>query len=169
MSSNVDAHVKRGHIISFSLLTVFSCIAWIIAAALVSYWNGSSSYPSGSEGVRIRFLLFVGLWTFIFSLVYIVGFLVAASSFIFSIASHVVFLFITWVFWLSGTAAFASSLGGSLDCSYYTGPYCTQQNALEAFGWICFILTTFMLVGAIMVGAKSARSGNGFGGSLIQA
>ena len=136
---------------------------------------------------RVRFLLFTGLWTFFFSFFYLFGFLKATTSFLFSIASHVAWLFLTWVFWcvplarfqartgcgrgetaalvadlvrllhrckpgptqeltippshrLAGTAAFAASLGGSLDCGNYDAPHCHTLNALEAFGWINFVV-----------------------------
>ncbi|GAA5952618.1 hypothetical protein JCM8115_003652 [Rhodotorula mucilaginosa] len=167
MSAPAEAHIKRGHVITFSLLALFSLIEWIIAAALVSYYNKDHNYPSNSVRDRVRFLLFAGLWTFVFSFVYIAGFLTAATNFLFSIASHVVWLFVTWVFQLAGTAALSSALGGSLDCSFYNGPHCSQLNALEAFGWICWILLTFMLAFAVWIGARSARSGNGFGGAVV--
>jgi hypothetical protein len=47
---------------------------------------------------------------------------------------------------LAGTAALSSALGGSLDCSFYNGPHCSQLNALEAFGWICWIVSRRALV-----------------------
>ncbi|GAA5986807.1 hypothetical protein JCM10908_000905 [Rhodotorula pacifica] len=162
-----ETHIKRGHIVTFSLLALFSLIEWIIAAAVVSYYNRDNNYPSNSIRDRTRFLLFVGLWTFVFSIVYIAGFITAATNFLFSIASHAVWLFVTWVFWLAGTASLASALGGSLDCGSYNGPHCNQLNALEAFGWINWIIVTFMLVFAIWIGARSARGGNGFGGAVV--
>ena len=42
-----------------------------------------------------------------------------------------------------------------------------QLNAAMAFGWICFILSTFAFIAFIAVGARSARSGNGFGAGLV--
>lgn len=42
----VCAVQKRGHVITFSLLALFSLIEWIIAAALVSYVSFSLSRPS---------------------------------------------------------------------------------------------------------------------------
>ncbi|POY74036.1 hypothetical protein BMF94_2848 [Rhodotorula taiwanensis] len=169
MSAAPETHIKRGHIVTFSLLTVFSLIQWCIAAALVGEYNNKNTYPNNSYRDRIRFLLFVGLWTFVFSIVYIAGFLTAATNFLFSIASHAAWLFLTWVFWLAGSAAFAAALGGSLNCGNYELGHCSTLNSLEAFSWICFIIVTFMLVFTIWVGARSARSGNGFGGAVVQA
>ncbi|GAA5821088.1 hypothetical protein JCM3770_000085, partial [Rhodotorula araucariae] len=135
----LDVHTKRGHIATFSLLILFSLIEWAIAAYLVNTYNKHNNYPSHSIRDRVRFLLFTGLWTFVFSIFYLVGFLKATASFLFSIASHAVWLFVTWVFWLAGTAALTASLNGSLDCGSFNGPHCDTLNALEAFGWINWI------------------------------
>ncbi|GAA5848838.1 hypothetical protein JCM9279_002960 [Rhodotorula babjevae] len=165
--AGLDTHTKRGHVVTFSLLIFFSLIEWAIAAYLVNTYNHNNNYPSNSVRDRVRFLLFTGLWTFFFSIFYLVGFLKATTSFLFSIASHVAWLFITWVFWLAGTAAFAASLGGSLDCGNYDAPHCHTLNALEAFGWINFVIITLMFAYALFAGARSARSGNGFGGAMV--
>ncbi|GAA5870522.1 hypothetical protein JCM8547_002040 [Rhodosporidiobolus lusitaniae] len=93
MSSNLDKHLvrpssspspqrawKRGHLASFGCLVFFSLIAWAIAATLVDDYN-DNGYPTGAVKDRVRFLLFTGLWTFVFSIVYIIG---ASFSFPFS-------------------------------------------------------------------------------------
>lgn len=116
------------------------------------------------------------------------GFLTSATSFLFSIASHAVWLFITWIFWcvslqaqdrgdlansrlslnrLAGAAAITNTLGGGLNCDDYPGAHCNQLNAAEAFAWINWILATFAFAVILFVGARSARSGNGFGTALI--
>ncbi|BGO90581.1 hypothetical protein NBRC10512_005301 [Rhodotorula toruloides] len=169
MPSNLDAHIKRSHIVSFSLLALFSFIEWVICAVLVSSYNSHNDYPSHSIRDRVRFLLFVGLWSFLFSFFYLAGFLTAATSFLFSIASHAVWIGITWVFWLAGAAAITDTLGGGLDCGNFHLAHCHQLNAVEAFGWINWILITFLLAFVLFAGARSARSGNGFGGPLTPA
>ncbi|GAA5891667.1 hypothetical protein JCM5296_005504 [Sporobolomyces johnsonii] len=167
MPINVDTHVKRGHPIVFGLLILFSLIEWIQCAVLVSSYNHHNDYPSNSIRDRVRFLLFCGLWTFVFSFVYIVGFFQAASSFAFSIASHAVWIFVTWVFWLAGAAALTNSLGGGLDCGEFKGAHCNQLNNAEAWAWISWITTTFLLAVVLMLGGRSARGGNGFGGAMV--
>lgn len=117
-----------------------------------------------------------------------VGFLRATSSFLFSIASHGVWLFLTWVFWsvpsrrllhpleadptlfrrLAGAAAITNALGGGLNCGSMRGfAHCNQLNAAEAFAWINWILATFAFVVVVVVGARSARRGDGFGGAVV--
>ncbi|GAA5952442.1 hypothetical protein JCM21900_005311 [Sporobolomyces salmonicolor] len=167
MPVNVDTHVKRGHPIVFGLLILFSLIEWIQCAVLVASYNHHNDYPSDSIRDRVRFLLFCGLWTFVFSIAYIVGFFKAASSFAFSIASHAVWIFVTWVFWLAGAAALTNSLGGGLDCGDFHGGHCHQLNNAEAWAWISWITTTFLLAVVLMLGGRSARGGNGFGGAMV--
>ncbi|GAA6014631.1 hypothetical protein JCM10207_006884 [Rhodosporidiobolus poonsookiae] len=167
MPANVDKHVKRGHLASFGLLILFSLIQWCIAAYLVATYNQHHNYPSNSIKDKVRFLLFTGLWTFVFSIVYVVGFLQATTSFAFSIASHAVWLFVTWVFWLSGAAAITAALDGGLTCSDWNRPHCNTLNALEGFSWLCWIIVTIQLAVIAFVGMRSARSGNGFGGAMV--
>ncbi|KAI5474292.1 MARVEL-like domain protein [Pseudohyphozyma bogoriensis] len=96
------------------------------------------------------------------------SFMQAAGSFLFSIASHAVYLFLTWLFWLAGTAALTHTLGGGLDCSSIPDfAHCNQLNSAMAFGWIMWILSTFALVVVGVIGGRSARRGDGFGGALI--
>merc|ERR1712093_545014 len=129
MPGSLDAHTKRGHVVTFSLLILFSLIEWAIAAYLVNTYNSNDNYPSNSVRDRVRFL--------------------------------------PWVFWLAGTAALAAALGGSLDCDTYGRPHCDTLNALEAFGWINWVIVTIMFAYALFAGARSARSGNGFGGAMV--
>ncbi|GAA5870234.1 hypothetical protein JCM8547_006922 [Rhodosporidiobolus lusitaniae] len=87
----------------------------------------------------------------------------ATTSFAFSIASHAVWIFITWVFWLAGAASITAALG-----SHWHRGHGDTLYALEAFAWINWIIITLMLIGVIMAGLRSARSGNGFGGALVE-
>lgn len=68
---------------------------------------------------------------------------------------------------LAGAAAITNTLGGGLNCDVYPGAHCNQLNAAEAFAWINWILATFAFAVILFVGARSARSGNGFGTALI--
>jgi len=137
----------------------------IQVAVLVASGN-RHGYDSGSLRDRLRFLLFVSLWTMFLGAAYLAGFLVAAGSFLFSIASHTVFIAITWIFWLVGTAALTGTLGGHVSGSDKLSHH-NQLNSAEAFGWINFVLTTILLVGIVSAAVRSARTGNGFGGAII--
>jgi len=164
----LDDHVRRGHPITFAVLTLWALIEMIITAILVSVDNRSrGGLFIHSVRDRERFLLFASLWTLLFSILYIVGFLRASGSFLFSIASHGVWLFLTWVFWLAGAAAITDSLDGGLDCGTFNFSHCNQLNASEAFAWLSFVTVTFAFVFVVFLGVRSARTGNGFGGPLI--
>lgn len=76
-----------------------------------------------------------------------------------SIASHAVFIFITWVFWLAGTAALSSKDGGSCQEGVTN---CSAVKALQAFGWIGFIILTAMLGVIGFLAFKAFRGGRGF-------
>lgn len=154
---------------------------------------------------RTRFLLFTSLWTIVFSIAYLVGmslisdstrtaligcegFLQARSNFLFSIASHVIWMFLTWLFWLAGAAAITSALGGGLNCNALPEGFghCYQlcvlllsashtatmltlrcSNSAEGFAWLNWIIATLFLAYLLFVGWRSARSGNGFGAPLV--
>ena len=76
-----------------------------------------------------------------------------------SIASHAVFIFITWVFWLSGTDALSSKDGGSCQEGVKD---CSAVRALQAFGWIGFVVLTAMLGVICFLAFKAFRGGRGF-------
>lgn len=80
-----------------------------------------------------------------------------------SVVSVGVFLFIDWVFWLSAAASLTAALSGGLNCSNNTQhyKYCGANNTLIAFGWIIFILQTFLVL-AVGVVAAGAFRGGGF-------
>ena len=65
---------------------------------------------------KTRFLIFISLWTFLFSIGYLVLAFVAAGSFFASIASHAVYGAVTWLMWLIISASFTSTLNGGLSC-----------------------------------------------------
>ena len=75
-----------------------------------------------------------------------------------SIASHAVIFFITWVFWLAGTAALSAKAGGS--CPDDTRN-CSAVQAILAFGWIGWIWLTFILSVIGFLAFKAFRGGGG--------
>jgi len=163
-------HISRGHPILFGFLILVSVIEMILTAILVHSYNSHNDYPSSGIKTSVRFLLFASLWTLFFSIFYIVTFLMATSSIIASVASHAVWTFLTFIFWLCGAAAITAHLGGGLSCGRdvgdFTGPHCNQLNATEAFAWIEFVVF-FLLTGLMLfLGYRSSKNGNGFAGSM---
>lgn len=72
-------------------------------------------------------------------------------------------MFITWVFWLSGSAALSNAVGGG---SCYNTRDCGSLKAIVAFGWIAWIELTFLLGVICYLGVKAFRGGRGVQESL---
>ncbi|GJE89632.1 MARVEL domain-containing protein [Phanerochaete sordida] len=163
-----DPHVRRGHPIMMVLIIIFGIIELSISAWLTSRYNAHHNYLNTSERDRTRFLLFTSIWTIVFSTLYSLLFFQSPDgSFLTSVGSHAIFMFLTWVFWLSGAAAITASLGGGLNCGRDHVTYCGQLNALEAFAWVEFVLTTFALVVIMLRGIAATRRGDGIKGALV--
>ncbi|WWD18365.1 hypothetical protein CI109_102815 [Kwoniella shandongensis] len=164
----VDAgpHIKRGHPIFFGLLTLFALIEGAVTSWLVSRYNDHDTYPSNSYRDRIKFLVFVSWWTFVFSAGYIVAFFLAYDSFISSIASHLGWVALTWIFWLAGASSFTAANGGGHACNNSSITYCNQLEATEAFAWIEWILITLMFISMLWIAGQALRRGDRLSGSL---
>ncbi|WFD32960.1 ribonucleoside-diphosphate reductase [Malassezia sp. CBS 17886] len=127
--------VRRGHPIAFGLFAVFSFIVAIIASVLVANFN-SNGQPLGEVRDSTRFMVFTGWWSVLFSIVYLVLFITGIGGPFSSIASHAVFIFVTWVFWLAGSAALSAKVTDSSKYSEYHIRNGDALQALVAFGWI---------------------------------
>jgi len=160
-------HVRRGHPIIFGLLAFFALIEGCITAWLVSNYNSNNNSPSSKANGSVRFLLFTSWWTVVFTILYLVFFLTDMFAFFTSIASHAVWLFLTWLFWLAGTAALTDALGGGQNCSNSGLIYCSQNMAAIAFGWIEFIIITVAFVVVVLLGTAALRRGDRLSGGLI--
>ncbi|KAG7571536.1 hypothetical protein FFLO_00552 [Filobasidium floriforme] len=161
---DADASVRRGHPVIFGLVALFSLIEMCITAYLTSRYN-ANGYPSGHFTGTIRFGLFVSIWTLFFSIAYLAIFLTGVQNFMSSIASHGVWLFITWVFWLAYAASTAAMLQGPGRCGGDIS-HCTQNVAAEAFAWMNWILLTFAFIAVVLLGVRSMRKGERISGPL---
>ncbi|KAG1730703.1 uncharacterized protein EDB91DRAFT_1252564 [Suillus paluster] len=163
-----DTHMRRGHPIVFSLIMFFSIIELAISAWLTSRFNAHNNYFSLDERDRTRFLLFTSIWTVVFSGLYMFFFFSLPDTVMASVASHIFFLFITWVFWTAGAASITATLGGGLNCTTQNVfVYCGQLNALEGFAWVIWLLVTFAIFVVLIRGILAARRGDGMRGPLI--
>ncbi|KAK0466139.1 uncharacterized protein EV420DRAFT_811477 [Desarmillaria tabescens] len=115
-----------------------------ISAWLTSQFNKHGHQNGITQRDRVRYVLFASMWTVVFCTFYLVLFLYSTTgSVLTSIASHLIFLFLTWVIWIAAAAAVTQMLGGGLNCKTQdVFVYCGQLNALEAFCWIEWILVT---------------------------
>ncbi|KAJ8594570.1 hypothetical protein M405DRAFT_808763, partial [Rhizopogon salebrosus TDB-379] len=162
-----DTHMRRGHPIVFSLIIFFCIIELAIAAWLTSQFNAHHNYFSLAERDRTRFLLFTSIWTIVLSGLYMFFFFSIPDSVFSSVASHIFFLFLTWVFWTAGAASITAALGGGLNCNTQdVFVYCGQLNALLGFAWAIWIVVTFAIFVALIRGLTAARRGDGIRGSM---
>ncbi|KJA19174.1 hypothetical protein HYPSUDRAFT_44414 [Hypholoma sublateritium FD-334 SS-4] len=163
-----DSAIQIGHPIAFGMLLVFSIIEMCISAWITAKYNAHHNFPNTGTRARVRYILFTSIWTIIFGSVYMAVFLVAVNHVLSSIASHVIFLSVTWILWLAAAAAITQTLGGSLNCandSFFV--YCGQLNALEGFAWLIWVLLTLILIAVLIRGIVSAKNGSGFQGGLV--
>lgn len=139
-----------------------------IAAWITAKYNANHNSPNSGLRARVRYILFVSIWTIVTCSIYLSLFITMAGSMLTSVASHFVLyvfpyptfviafslicfsLLVTWIFWLAAAAAFTESVGGSLNCSVQTKfVYCGQLNALEGFAWLIWFV--FSLLPSILV------------------
>lgn len=152
---------KFTHLAIFSLV-IIACLAEIVTSGiLVGDYNKLLDLDLYSPLVtRIKYLLFCGLWTVLFSTTYMIGLSVAPDHLLFSVASHLVWLGVTIVLFVSGAAALTSEINGQ------DFPHQQRLETLQGFAWADSILLGFamLFVLAIGVGRRNGLSGNLLGG-----
>ncbi|CDZ97870.1 Marvel domain [Phaffia rhodozyma] len=163
----VDTHVNRGHPILFGLLIVFTIIEGAISTWLVNTYNRHNNYPDGSIRDRSRFICFLSWWTLVFSIIFVALFQIKKDSILTSVASHGIWLILTWILWLAAAASITDALGGGLNCNEFDGAHCGQLNALEGFAWVNWILMTVATAVAVALLVRSVRRGDRFTGALV--
>ncbi|KAM6498990.1 hypothetical protein JOM56_006938 [Amanita muscaria] len=145
---------RSGHPVIFTILILFSIVTLSDSAFLVSKHNSLHNFTNLGERDRVRYILFTSIWTLVTAPVFMVLFLLAPIGHpLTSVATHLIYLFITWVLWTAAASAITATLGGGrgLDCgTQHLFVYCGQLVALEAFSWmiwyvldLVFILSVF--------------------------
>ncbi|KAJ7045270.1 hypothetical protein C8F04DRAFT_1249697 [Mycena alexandri] len=182
MTRDVNTHVRRGHPITLGLMILFGIIELSLSAWLTSQFNRFHNERTLSERDRVRFTLFTSTWTVVWAALLLLLFAHSATgSMLTSVLAHLVLpaylydlqlifpsLGFTWLLWTAAAAAITDMLGGGLNCRLEDAfAYCNHLNALEAFAWIEWLLCTFAIAVVIWRGISSARSGNGYRGSLV--
>lgn len=161
-----SSYLKPGYFFFFVVILVIAIIELSISAWLTSRYNSRHDFLSTTERGRVRFLLFCSVWTTFLSPIFPVLLFLGGLEILASVAAHLVFLFVSWMFWLSGAAAITQSLGGGLDCDHHL-VYCRQLNALEAFAWIEWVFLTLGLVFVIVVAVRAGQRGQGYRGPVV--
>ncbi|KAF7783879.1 hypothetical protein Agabi119p4_44 [Agaricus bisporus var. burnettii] len=164
-----DKAVQRTYPFFFGFVFVFGVITLSISGWLVSRYENLNNFESLAERDRVRYFLFVSAWTVLLTPIVMSLFTFARRSKASSVLVHLVFLFITWVIWIAGASALTQTTGGGMNCSTNTiFNYCGQLNALIAFGYINWILLTFIFAMCILLAVRSWKRGDGLLGSLIE-
>ncbi|MBW0519625.1 hypothetical protein O181_059340 [Austropuccinia psidii MF-1] len=151
---------KFVHTSIFSLVMI-GCVAEIITSGiLVGGYNKGEDPPTSSLGTRVRYLLFCGIWTFIFSLAYLIGIMILADHLIFSTVAHLIWLSITIILFVSGSAALTYEIR---DQDF---PHQGRLEILEGFAWADSILLglALLLIFGIGIGRRNGLTGNFLGG-----
>jgi len=164
-----DNAVRLSHKILFGGLVFFGIIEGSVSTWLTVRFNEHNNYLTIELRDRVRFLVFTSWWTVFFCSIYGTLFVHSSGGILTSVASHGVFLFLTWIFWTAGVASITTSLGGGINCSTTTQNiiYCNQLNAAEGFAWLEWVLTTVAFAMVIVCGIRSLRRGDGTRGSLV--
>ncbi|KAI0307662.1 hypothetical protein B0F90DRAFT_1807119 [Multifurca ochricompacta] len=144
----------------------FFILQLAISAWLTGRYNSRHNFLSTTERDRVRFLLFCSIWTTFLSPIFPAVLLLGWVKVLSSVAAHVIFMFLSWVFWLSGAAAITDSLGGGLDCDLGF-VYCGQLNALEAFAWIEWVVLTLGFVFVMVIAVRATQQGEGYRGPFV--
>lgn len=131
-------HQKKRHPAIFGLLAFVSFIVAVIASTLTTDFNNKGNAQSSAITGAVRYSVFVGWWTFLFSIVYLVLFLVGKGGVVTSIAGHAIWIVLTWIFFLAGAGAVTGSMHGAQNCSTSDLRYCGSMEALMAFSWIAW-------------------------------
>ncbi|KAH9457694.1 hypothetical protein MJO28_004751 [Puccinia striiformis f. sp. tritici] len=149
---------KFTHVAIFSLV-IIGCLAEIVTSGILV--GDFTKLPDYSAiATRTRYLLFCGLWTFLFSTIYVVGLSTAPDHLLFSVASHLIWLGVTIVLFVSGAAALTTEIKGQHF------PHQQRLEILQGFAWADSILLglALLLILGIGIGRRNGLSGNLLGG-----
>ena len=81
----------------FGALFIITLIELSTSAWITAKYNANHNFPTSAARARVRYLLFVSIWTIVFGSVSLVGFLVAPTRIFTSVASHF-FLYVLFYF-----------------------------------------------------------------------
>lgn len=144
--------IGRYHPLLFTLITTIA----ITLIGLTAWQRHQPNFGGSSLSRTLNFLIFLSCWTTLFGGAYIIFAHTGRFGMIASHASHVLWLFVTWVMWLVGAALYQHRLN-QIGC----GPShkrCQINHAIEGLSWaefaICFI-TMWVII--LHIGGKTAR------------
>lgn len=152
---------KFAHVTIFSVI-ILGCLAEIITSGILvgDFTKLADSDSYSSLLTRTEYLLFCGIWTTLFSLAYLIGLSMAPDHLLFSVASHLIWLGLTIILFVSGSAALTTEIRGQ-DL-----PHQQRLEILQGFAWADSILLglAMLLILGIGIGRRNGLSGNLLGG-----
>ncbi|EHS63026.1 hypothetical protein PGT21_032364 [Puccinia graminis f. sp. tritici] len=148
---------RAAHVAVFSLI-IIGCIAEIVTSGILvgNFNNLKDAELFTSIVTRTKYLLFCGLWTILFSTIYVVGLATAPGHLLFSVASHLIWLGVTIVLFVSGSAALQTEINAHIF------PHQQRLEILQGFAWADSILlgVAMLIVLVIGIGRRNGLSGN---------
>ncbi|CCV00683.1 unnamed protein product [Malassezia sympodialis ATCC 42132] len=167
---DLSSVIRKGHPIAFAIFIVLSLILAIIASAVVANLNHHGNDVSNLIRDTTRFMVFTGWWSVLFGAIFLALFVTGIGGVLSSIASHGIFVLITWIFWLCGSAALSNAVGNAKCVSDENADGfirdCDALKAIVAFGWIGWVELTLLLGVILFLGMKAFRGGRGVHDSL---
>ncbi|EOR00669.1 hypothetical protein E3P92_03073 [Wallemia ichthyophaga] len=156
-----ETAIKKGHPIYFGVLILFSIVLMSISAFLVDRYNSDDSFLSEGVSNTVRYILFCSLWTIVTASAYLVGFLavpMGSGGVLLSVASHLIWVVLTFCIWLAGAAAITAELGGGVSCKFADYTYCHHLNAILGLTWIDTVLIFLAMIVIIVISVRSRSS-----------
>ncbi|WFD21157.1 hypothetical protein MCAP1_003416 [Malassezia caprae] len=167
---DLSSVIRKGHPIAFAIFIVLSLILAIIASAVVANLNHHGNDVTNLVRDSARFMVFTGWWSVLLGAVFLALFVTGIGGVFSSIASHGIFILLTWIFWLCGSAALSNAVGNSQCTNDENADNfirdCDALKAIVAFGWIGWVELTLLLGVILFLAAKAFRGGRGVQDSL---
>ncbi|TIA88146.1 hypothetical protein E3P99_02770 [Wallemia hederae] len=156
-----ESAIKKGHPIFMGTLILFGIVLMSISAFLIDRYNSDDSFPAEGVSNTVKYLLFASLWTIVTAALYLAGFLavpLGSGGVLLSVASHLVWVILSFCIWLAGAAAITAELGGGLSCRFADYTYCHHLNAVLGLTWIETVLVFLALIVIIVISVRSRSS-----------
>ncbi|KZP31262.1 hypothetical protein FIBSPDRAFT_1037713 [Athelia psychrophila] len=156
--SYIKAHY---HPFLFALMSACALAESVLATYLVDRGNEHHTWPSAQYHHILIFSLFSALWTMIFSAAYVLWIIDGAVHILASIASSIIWLLITTIFWGVAAGLMHVTRSGENCDDWDAISRCRQSLTVEALGWTEFALCLLTLTATccwLHTGKRNPRS-----------
>lgn len=142
--------VRRGVPAWYFLLSIIAIVEVGVSGYLVGKGDAGGAFGGSIKG-PVRMALFTSLWTLLFGTIIGIG-TMRRMKFLNTGFAHLIYLFITFIFWLSLAAALQAATHRKVL------PHFTTLRACEWLGWIEAILT-LLAIPLVLLGVAHAKGG----------